>query len=142
MDGRRFREARLAAGLSLSDAAKRIGRTRSAIQKWEVGTNSPSVPDLYRLANAYGTRIYGLFGEPDTFVFSAHGSQQEKLTLDDVLKEWSRKANAAEKAHAKQILECARVLPVVPADFAKHWIQALKACAAACSAPRRATRPR
>ena len=70
MDGRKFREARLAAGLSLSDAAERIGRTRSAIQKWEVGTNSPSVPDLYRLADAYGTRVYGLFAEPDTFVVS------------------------------------------------------------------------
>jgi transcriptional regulator with XRE-family HTH domain len=137
-DGRRFREARLSAGLSLSNAAKRIGRTRSAIQKWEAGTNSPSVPDLYRLADAYGTRLYGLFAEVDTFV-SAHGPQQEKRTLDAVVTEWSRKANLADKAHAKQFLECARLLPVVPADFAKHWIQALKACAA-CSTSSRATR--
>ena len=50
----RFRAARLEAGMTQHDAAQRIGRTPSAVQKWETGENSPTMADIYRLATVYG----------------------------------------------------------------------------------------
>jgi transcriptional regulator with XRE-family HTH domain len=53
----RFREARVAAQLSLRRAAELIGRTASAVQKWENGTNSPTVGGLPDGRCVWGERV-------------------------------------------------------------------------------------
>jgi transcriptional regulator with XRE-family HTH domain len=59
----RFREARLNAGLTQNDAAHRLGKTGSAVQKWETGANSPTMADIYRMADLYGTTPSSFFVE-------------------------------------------------------------------------------
>jgi ribosome-binding protein aMBF1 (putative translation factor) len=48
--------ARLAAGLTQSELATRIGTTQSAIARLEGGTITPTVETLSRLADAVGLR--------------------------------------------------------------------------------------
>jgi transcriptional regulator with XRE-family HTH domain len=135
----RFREARLAAELSLRQAARRLGRSASALQKWEVGSNSPSMADLYLMAYVYETRVFCFFSEPDTFTVPKSASRQAEESLAAAIERWSRRASAADKAYAKQVVDCARILPTVPVDVAKHWIGTLKACASVMS-PRKTKR--
>lgn len=48
--GARIREARIAAGLSQSEAARRVGVSRSAIRLWESGKGGITEDNLQRLA--------------------------------------------------------------------------------------------
>jgi len=49
-----IREARLRAGLTQAELAKRTGRERSVIARWEQGAVSPSVDTLLTLVEACG----------------------------------------------------------------------------------------
>jgi transcriptional regulator with XRE-family HTH domain len=49
-----IREARLRAGLTQYELAKRSGRDRSVIARWEQGTVAPSIETLVELVRACG----------------------------------------------------------------------------------------
>ena len=126
----RFREARVAAQLSLRRAAELIGRTASAVQKWENGTNSPTVADIYRMADAYGVSACSFFVEPQNELTPRptnwQGSDPTSAVAGCI--PWR---GAHDEVDALQIEECTEALLLVPPDFAMHWIAALKACAIA-----------
>lgn len=57
-----LREARLRAGLSQAELARRAGKQRSAIGRWERGEVQPSFETLRELVRACGLDIgYGLY---------------------------------------------------------------------------------
>ena len=49
-----IREARLRAGLTQAELAKRTGRERSVIARWEQGSVSPSIDNLLAIIHACG----------------------------------------------------------------------------------------
>lgn len=53
--GRRLREARLEAGLSVAEVARRIERTRQAVHAWEKGDALPELVLFGELARMYRT---------------------------------------------------------------------------------------
>lgn len=62
--GKRLRAARTAARMTQDDVAAEVGRTRQAVSLWEVGSTSPTVPELRRLCALYGVSAdLVLFGE-------------------------------------------------------------------------------
>ena len=62
--GARLRLARLDQKLSLSAAARRVGRSRQSVAGWEAGTALIGVAQLALLANLYGvTADYLIFGD-------------------------------------------------------------------------------
>lgn len=64
-----LREARERAGMSASEAARRLGITRSAVSQWDVGTKFPDRRRLAEVAELYGCTIRelldGIFAELD-----------------------------------------------------------------------------
>ena len=131
----RFREARMAAGFTLREAGRRFGKTASALQRWESGQNSPTVPDIYQMSDLYRVGIEELFGEVKR-PYPIWPPLDKELTTHEVLKKFSRKAyTQAEKARAKELAEVAQFILVVPDEFTAHWIKALKACASAVARP-------
>lgn len=61
-----LREARLRAGLSQAELARRAGKARSAIGRWERGEVQPSFETLRELVRACGLDIgYGLYAYDD-----------------------------------------------------------------------------
>jgi len=52
--GRQLRELRKAAGLSLKDAAARLGKSRASVGHWETGYYRPGQADLEALLELYG----------------------------------------------------------------------------------------
>lgn len=52
-----YREAREKAGLSLNDAAEKIGVTRVALWLWESGRGNPLVSNLTKMAEVYGVPV-------------------------------------------------------------------------------------
>ena len=52
-----YREAREKAGLSLNEAAERIGVTRVSLWMWESGKGNPLVSNLAKMAEAYGVPV-------------------------------------------------------------------------------------
>ncbi|PHV09216.1 transcriptional regulator [Janthinobacterium sp. BJB412] len=57
MIGYRIRQARLAAGMTLSSLGEQVGVTHTAIQKYEKGTLTPPSSQLLKLARACGVRV-------------------------------------------------------------------------------------
>jgi len=73
-----LREARLRAGLSQAELARRAGKARSAIGRWERDEVQPSFETLRELVRACGLEIsYGL-GSHDE---SSHSLIEESLRL-------------------------------------------------------------
>lgn len=61
-----LREARLRAGLSQAELAKRAGKARSAIGRWERGEVQPSFETLRELVRACGLDVgYGIYKYDD-----------------------------------------------------------------------------
>ncbi|MBA2385140.1 MAG: helix-turn-helix transcriptional regulator [Actinobacteria bacterium] len=61
-----LREARLRAGLSQAELARRAGKARSAIGRWERGEVQPSFETLRELVRACGLDIgYGVYKYDD-----------------------------------------------------------------------------
>jgi transcriptional regulator with XRE-family HTH domain len=64
-----LREARLRAGLTQAELARRIGRSQSQIARWENGKVEPSLETLRRLVRACGLELtYGLANYDDSYV--------------------------------------------------------------------------
>ena len=55
-----LRQARIDAEISQVELARRLGMSQAAISQWETGSRSPTIEDLYRLANELGTDILDL----------------------------------------------------------------------------------
>lgn len=74
----RIREYRLAAHLSQRALGAEVGRTRSAISRWERGYSLPSVPELFKLARSLSTLGESLY----IGLYSLHRREQPggKLT--------------------------------------------------------------
>lgn len=62
--GGRLRETRQGRGLTLDDVARRAGVTKSFVSAVERGETSPSIGSLYRLCEALGLAVAGLFETP------------------------------------------------------------------------------
>ena len=60
-----LKEYRTRAGQTLKQAAAKIGVAAQTVHKWEHAINSPSLPDLIKLAEAYGIPPSVLFISPD-----------------------------------------------------------------------------
>jgi transcriptional regulator with XRE-family HTH domain len=121
----RFKDCRLAAGLTQQEAAGRLGKTTSAIQKWEAGTNSPTMEDIRRLADAYQVEPTAFFQDDSLLTEGSAKNFAVVLDTNAIL------ALAANERHRilSQLKECGEALPRVPKEFADHWIEGLKACA-------------
>lgn len=66
VSGDLLREARLRAGLSQAELARRAGKARSAIGRWERGEVLPSFETLRELVRACGLELgYGLYEYDD-----------------------------------------------------------------------------
>lgn len=59
-----FRDARISAGLSVSQVMKNIGVSDAAVYQWETGVTRPNAKRLLEIARLYNqpTRVYRLTG--------------------------------------------------------------------------------
>lgn len=60
--GERFKECRIAAGLSQSEAAKLAGISQQAISTYELGQREPLANAIISMARVYGVSIDYLLG--------------------------------------------------------------------------------
>jgi transcriptional regulator with XRE-family HTH domain len=51
--GRRLRAARLGVGLTVAEAARRLGRTRQSVHAWEAGDSMPDLETFVDVARLY-----------------------------------------------------------------------------------------
>ncbi len=56
-DGEKIARAREAKGLSLRDAAKRLGISRQCWHQWESGYRTPTLKTAHRIADALDTSL-------------------------------------------------------------------------------------
>ena len=61
-----FRDARISAGLSVSQVMKNIGVSDAAVYQWETGVTRPNVKRLLEIARLYGVTVDDLLSEHDT----------------------------------------------------------------------------
>ena len=57
-----FATARINAGLSQTEAARRLGVDQSTVSNWETGKKAPRASKLAGMADLYGCTIDELFG--------------------------------------------------------------------------------
>jgi transcriptional regulator with XRE-family HTH domain len=53
VDGGTLTEARIRVGLSLEEVAKRLGRHRSTVSRWERGEQVPTAEDILKMMALY-----------------------------------------------------------------------------------------
>lgn len=58
-----IREARVAAGMTQSELADAVGKTRAAVTQWESGWVEPRLGTLGEIAAAVGTSVSALVGD-------------------------------------------------------------------------------
>ena len=58
----KIKNLRVNSGMSQVQLAERLGITKSAVNAWETGTNSPSLLYIIRLANIFGVSTDYLLG--------------------------------------------------------------------------------
>jgi transcriptional regulator with XRE-family HTH domain len=64
-----IREARLRAGLTQADLARRVGRAQPAIARWESGRVEPSLETLRSIIRACGLELaFSLYNYDDSYV--------------------------------------------------------------------------
>jgi transcriptional regulator with XRE-family HTH domain len=64
-----LRQARLQAGLTQRELARRVGRPQSQVARWESGRVEPSLETLRKLVRACGLELtYGLANYDDSYV--------------------------------------------------------------------------
>ena len=61
-----FRDARISAGLSVSQVMKNIGVSDAAVYQWETGVTRPHAKRLLEIARLYGVTVDDLLSEHDT----------------------------------------------------------------------------
>ena len=61
-----FRDARISAGLSVSQVMKNIGVSDAAVYQWETGVTRPNDKRLLEIARLYGVTVDDLLSEHDT----------------------------------------------------------------------------
>jgi transcriptional regulator with XRE-family HTH domain len=121
----RFKECRLAAGVTQQQAAAQLGRTPSAIQKWERGKNSPTMEDIRRLADAYHIEPVDFFKTDNLLMLTADEHQRVVIDANVFV---SLGPHARDRL-LSQLKACIEALITVPEEFADYWIAGLKACA-------------
>lgn len=57
-----FATARINAGLSQTEAARRLGVDQSTVSYWETGKKMPRASKLAKMADLYGCTVDDLFG--------------------------------------------------------------------------------
>ncbi len=129
----KFREKRLERGMTQQQAGASLGIDRTTIQKWEVGVNSPTMDDIYRLANLYSTKPASFFETVDREI------DGEFIVADRRFVFQCKGTSTLSPERRDQILlrlkECEEAFLNVPLDFVDHWVAALKSVAAlACKA--------
>jgi len=72
-----FQQYRKLAGLTLMEAAEKMGVAYQTVYKWERGENSPTIDTVVRLAEVYHI-------EPSDFFIDPFELGQRKLGLDDI----------------------------------------------------------
>lgn len=77
----KIKELRMQIGISQSELAKRLGVTKSAVNSWEAGTNSPSLEYIIKMSQIFSVSTDYLLGV------------NERLTVDITdLDEYQRQA--------------------------------------------------
>ena len=61
-----FRDARISAGLSVSQVMKNIGVSDAAVYQWETGVTRLNAKRLLEIARLYGVTVDDLLSEHDT----------------------------------------------------------------------------
>jgi transcriptional regulator with XRE-family HTH domain len=121
----KFKEYRLNAGLTQQEAAAKLGRTASAVQKWEQGMNSPTMNDIHRLAEIYRVKPSVFFEDDD---LSSSVTDATRIFVDGGVL-----ANIPPNDRQRilgYLRECAEAFQVLPEGFSTHWVKCMKAAAA------------
>ena len=63
--GDRIKKARLAAGLSQSELAKRMGISTNGVCQWEKGRRAPKVETVYKIAECIGCSPFDILATGD-----------------------------------------------------------------------------
>lgn len=108
--GRALGRYREAAGLSLSDCARKVGVVKSVMHNWESGERTPKAPNLQRLAHVLGIPFEDLFelagyGATDLPDLPVYLRKKERLSRDEterVARYVKRIKQQKRRAHAKR----------------------------------------
>jgi len=77
--GDNIRLLRLGSGFSQEELGVRLGVSRQAVSKWEIGMTAPDISLLPQLAEALGVSIDALFSGVPAHGHAAYGSYHQKL---------------------------------------------------------------
>lgn len=70
--------ARVNAGLTQEDVAKRLGKSKNTIVSWEKGKSSPDIETGKALAKMYGVSVNDLIFLPNDCALSTTGDEKEE----------------------------------------------------------------
>ena len=70
--------ARVNAGLTQEDVAKRLGKSKNTIVSWEKGKSSPDIETGKALAKLYGVSVNDLIFLPNDCALSTTGDEKEE----------------------------------------------------------------
>lgn len=70
--------ARVNAGLTQEDVAKRLGKSKNTIVSWEKGKSSPDIETGKALAKLYGVSVNDLIFLPSDCALSTTGDEKEE----------------------------------------------------------------
>lgn len=69
--------ARVNAGLTQEDVAKRLGKSKNTVVNWEKGKSAPDIETGKALAKLYGVSVDDLIFLPDDCALSTTGDKDE-----------------------------------------------------------------
>jgi transcriptional regulator with XRE-family HTH domain len=123
-----LREYRDRAGLTLRQAAEKLGVVAQTIHKWEQGQNSPSIPDLLRLAKIYDIHPAAFFMAPNT-------GKMDEAALSDSVRVYAAIAGIHPCAmlwingdfsrieEAEDFTRLVAAFEHLPPKFREHWLK-------------------
>lgn len=132
-----LQEYRKRAGLTLKQAAAELNIVPQTVNKWEHGQNSPSIPDLFRLAKAYRIHPSAFFMAPDDPHQSAMGADNSGRDVFDLDKIRAMAAVAgihptafvlidgdfSRIDEAEEFSRMVKVFERLPQKFRDHWLK-------------------